>query len=307
MVVTAHPASQRDVDRSDLPLSLRLTRTGFSLLRKVSRPTAVKLAARMFVQPRRHARPAREVAIAARARTFTVRHKDKDVQAYEWSPSATGAAERASTTILVHGWEGRGTQLAAFVDPLLARGERVVAFDHVGHGESDGKACSLPTMRDTLRTVAQDVCGDHGPSGLVAHSMGSFAASLLLSEGWRDTRAVYISPPDDLLVYFSHYLEIVTGDDSLLPDLIESMEERFGEDARDFEFRNLVETLTQPLLVLHSPDDRDVPVEAGRFVAEHWPGAVFRAVDGLGHRRILRDPDVVAAAVTFLKGPHGAD
>ena len=299
MVVTAHPASQRAIDKSDLPLTLRLTRTGFSLLRKVSRPAAVKLAARMFVQPRRHDRPAREEEVAARGRTFSVRHKDKDIVVYEWSPAAH---EATSTTILVHGWEGRGTQLAAFVDPLLESGERVVAFDHVGHGESDGRACSLPTMRDTLRTVAGEVCGERGPDNLIAHSMGSFAASLLLAEGWRDTRVVYISPPDDLLVYFSHYLEIVTGDDSLLPDLIESLEERFGEDAREFEFRNLVETLAQPLLVLHSLDDHDVPVEAGRFVAEHWSGAVFCAFDGLGHRRILRDPGVVEAAMTFLKG-----
>lgn len=302
MAVSAHPASQRAARESDLPLPQRiqlgLTRTGFSLLRKVARPAAVALAAKMFVQPRRHGRPEREEEIAARAEKLEVRHKDKDIAVYEWSP----AREATRTAILVHGWEGRGTQLAAFVDPLLALGMRVVAFDHVGHGASDGRACSLPTMRDTLRTVAEAVCGERGPSGLIAHSMGSFAASLLLAEGWRATRAVYVSPPDDLLVYFSRYLELVTGDDSLLPDLIESMEERFGEDARDFEFRNLVETLTQPLLVLHSIDDRDVPVEGGRFVAEHWPGAVFRAFDGLGHRRILRDPGVVEAAVTFLKG-----
>jgi hypothetical protein len=37
---------------------------------------------------------------------------------------------------LVHGWGGWRGQLGAFVDPLLARGYRVVAFDAPSHGES---------------------------------------------------------------------------------------------------------------------------------------------------------------------------
>jgi pimeloyl-ACP methyl ester carboxylesterase len=109
-----------------------------------------------------------------------------------------------------------------------------------------------------------------------------------------------VSPPDDLLVYFSHYLDLVTGSDDLLDDLVRLMEERFGERAEEFEFRRLVETLDQPLLVLHAADDEDVPIEAGRFVASHWPAARMVELDGLGHRRILRDPGAIQAAATFL-------
>jgi hypothetical protein len=35
-------------------------------------------------------------------------------------------------------------------------------------------------------------------------------------------------------------------------------------------------------------------------IVHAWPGAGLRITDGLGHRRILRDPDVIAAAVAFL-------
>jgi len=292
MPVTAHPASQRGFDASALPVGLRAMRLLFRGLRLVSRRSAARLAGNLFVRPRRHEAPARETDLAARGERRVVRHKDKDVVCWLW-----GAGER--TCVLVHGWEGRGTQLGAFVDPLLEEGFRVVAFDHVGHGESDGRACALPTMRDTLRTVASELCGG-APDAVVAHSMGSFATSLLLAEGWRGTRVVYVSPPDDLLVYFGRYLDLVTGGDDLLPDLVRLMEERFGERVEDFEFRRLVETLDQPLLVLHSRDDFDVPIEAGRFVAEHWSGARMAEVDGLGHRRILRDPGVVGAAVEHV-------
>ena len=102
--------------------------------------------------------------------------------------------------------------------------------------------------------------------------------------------AVYVSPPDDLLVYFGHYLDLVSGDTELLPDMIALMERRFGERVEDFAFRRLVESLDQDLLILHSRDDPDVPIEAGRFVAAHWAGARLVELDGLGHRGSSRTP-----------------
>lgn len=300
--VTAHPASQAAIDPSDLPLALRATRLGFRLLRRIRRPWAVRLAGHLFVQPRRHAAPAREVAVLERGERFDVDFRDKRIACWRWGASD---APRG-IALLVHGWEARGGQLGSFVGPLVDAGFLVVAFDHVGHGASDGKRCALPTMRDTVRAVAT-ACGPE-PSAIVAHSMGSFATSLLLAQGWREARVVYVAPPDDLLVYFSRYLDLVTGGDDLLPELIRLMEARFGEKLEDFRFRTLVETLDQPLLVLHSTDDSDVPIEAGRYVASHWAGARIQEFDGLGHRRILKNRDVVAAAVRFLaEAPASAE
>jgi hypothetical protein len=37
-------------------------------------------------------------------------------------------------------------------------------------------------------------------------------------------------------------------------------------------------------------------------IAAAWPGAHFMKTSGLGHRRILRDAQTVAAAVDFIVG-----
>jgi pimeloyl-ACP methyl ester carboxylesterase len=60
--------------------------------------------------------------------------------------------------------------------------------------------------------------------------------------------------------------------------------------------------MTTPLLVVHSADDREVPLGEGKEIAAGWAGATLREVDGLGHLRILRDPDIQAEAVAFLRG-----
>ena len=58
--------------------------------------------------------------------------------------------------------------------------------------------------------------------------------------------------------------------------------------------------LELPLLVIHDRQDREVPPENGERVAREAAAGRFLATDGLGHRRILRDPGVAAQAVAFL-------
>jgi pimeloyl-ACP methyl ester carboxylesterase len=60
-----------------------------------------------------------------------------------------------------------------------------------------------------------------------------------------------------------------------------------------------------PALIIHDRDDRDVPWQEGEAVARAWPHARFLRTEGLGHRRILRDPEVIDRVLRFL-GPSGA-
>jgi hypothetical protein len=55
-----------------------------------------------------------------------------------------------------------------------------------------------------------------------------------------------------------------------------------------------------PLLVVHDREDREVPWQDGAGIAAGWPGARLLTTSGLGHRRILRAPAVVAAVAGFL-------
>jgi pimeloyl-ACP methyl ester carboxylesterase len=64
--------------------------------------------------------------------------------------------------------------------------------------------------------------------------------------------------------------------------------------------------MTAPLLVFHDRDDRDVAWTDGEAIAAAWPGAELVSTAGLGHRRIVHDPGVVARAVAFLARPKSA-
>ncbi|HET7505519.1 MAG TPA: hypothetical protein VFK02_31075 [Kofleriaceae bacterium] len=63
----------------------------------------------------------------------------------------------------------------------------------------------------------------------------------------------------------------------------------------------LVGTRDSALLVIHDRDDREVPFAHGERLAARWHGARLQATSGLGHRRILRDDQVVAEVVAFAR------
>jgi pimeloyl-ACP methyl ester carboxylesterase len=61
-----------------------------------------------------------------------------------------------------------------------------------------------------------------------------------------------------------------------------------------------------PTLVVHDRNDREVGFDQGQAIAEAWPRARLLATEGLGHRRLLRDPAVIGAVTAFVTGDAGA-
>jgi alpha-beta hydrolase superfamily lysophospholipase len=106
----------------------------------------------LFMTPHRHTRPAREHEALSLATPFDVGLGDRmTIRAWRWG---SGPA-----VLLVHGWEGRGAQLAAFVDPLVEAGLSVVTFDAPGHGASTGSRSSLPHFAWGVRGVSDAIGG----------------------------------------------------------------------------------------------------------------------------------------------------
>jgi pimeloyl-ACP methyl ester carboxylesterase len=70
----------------------------------------------------------------------------------------------------------------------------------------------------------------------------------------------------------------------------------------DLQVARRVRDYGQPCLIVHDLDDRDVPWAEGECYARHWPGARLYTTQGLGHRRVLDAPEVIDAALVFVRG-----
>src|SRR3954463_12622524 len=131
----------------------------------------------------------------------------------EWEAGVSAGAERLSVdgphgplhvlrwgkgplVVLVHGWNGRGSQLGAFVEPLVRTGLSVVAFDAPGHGDSRGHRLYLRDLADCIVDVARAVGPLHA---IVAHSFGAAAVLLAHQRGAIDARRNVMLAPNVLI------------------------------------------------------------------------------------------------------------
>lgn len=268
---------------------LTLLRILFSTLERVSPVAGGAVAARLFCTAPRYPAPAREREILAGAEAFRVRVGRRHIQAWRWG--------RGPVVLLMHGWGGRGAQLGSFVAPLLAAGFSVLTLDAPGHGLSGGGMTALPLFVDTLLALQTEL---GTVRAVIGHSMGAGAVAMALQRGLALDAAVFVGPPRALVGYYEDFVATLALGARTQAAMRASVERRFDVRLADVDIALLAPQQRTPLLVLHDADDREVPLAHGREVATLWPNAELVASSGLGHRRILRDPESVARAVAFV-------
>jgi pimeloyl-ACP methyl ester carboxylesterase len=71
--------------------------------------------------------------------------------------------------------------------------------------------------------------------------------------------------------------------------------------------RPILPTIAAPTLVIHAREDPLVPVQCGRYLADHIPGARLLEVDGVDNAPWFTDPDRITTGIEqFLTGSHAA-
>jgi pimeloyl-ACP methyl ester carboxylesterase len=288
--------------------SLEAIRAGFRAVSRTSPAIAAVVGEKLMFRTTRHRRPGWERALLDQARSFHVHSRWGELAAWSWG--------EGPTVLLVHGWNGRGSQLASLVEPLVRDGYRVVTFDAPGNGDSPTSTSSLVHFADAIEDVIDAVRPVFGTiHAIVAHSMGGAATVVAMSrfqkrpeteidrvlrDGLPVERFVFIAPPIDVRDFvhgFSSYMELGPESELLLGERIQA---RFSVGFDALYAPDLARNFDAPLLVIHDLDDREVPFAKGERLAESWPGAELWVTEGLGHTRILRDPEVLSRVVHFV-------
>jgi pimeloyl-ACP methyl ester carboxylesterase len=257
----------------------------------VSVPAAAKVAEAMFCKSLRPAARPDETAFLARAVRFTVPAVGVTITGYRWGDAG------APRVMLVHGWWSHAGRFVAMADDLLRRGFEVVSFDAPGHGRSGGWRASMPEFAWTLRVVAEAVGPLHATVG---HSLGGAASIFAISRGLGVSRAVTLAAPADVPHWADRFRDALDLAPEVDHQMRRNLETRLGLQFEELKIAEVAGTLSVPGLVIHDHDDTDVPVDEGRQIAEAWSAATFHGTAGLGHRRVLRDGDVIRRVGEFL-------
>jgi pimeloyl-ACP methyl ester carboxylesterase len=272
-------------------ITLSSLRAGFAAANVISPELTAAGATRLFLSTRRRPMPARERAHLQGARRVDFESELGDLAVWVWGE------EGRPTVALLHGWEGRASQLGAFAPPLVAAGFRVVGLDAPGHGDSPGRNSSLVAMGDALYALGRRF----GPfAGVLAHSAGSPAAIHALRRGLVTGRLVCVAPGVDLVGFSREFARLFGLSDTVRQGMQRRIERKIGVSWNDLDPRQVPADVRVPLLVIHDRADREAPFAGGEELARAW-GARLLATEGLGHTRILWDEAVVAAATEFIR------
>ncbi len=267
----------------------KLIRAGLSTIGTVSPRLAGRLAFELWRRPlsRGQVREAeRGVHQAARVEVVD------GVVTYVW-----GDGRRP--VLLVHGWRSRASRYAGFVSELLELGYSPVSYDAPGHGDSAGPIVSILGHQRIIRGLAER----HGPfEGVIAHSLGVPFALYAVREGVAARRLVMISGVADFAYLADAFCQELGLGPKVNESLRRSIERGYFDSDETIWTRFSVATGEIDLLVIHNDEDDVVdPRQAEVLLRSYGSRAHFLGTSGLGHRRIMVNPEVITEAVAFLQ------
>lgn len=256
---------------------------------------ASKFAQNLFITPIKFKAPKREREMFLKSKRSKILvnkiHKDAVVYQYGMNKKANKKA------LLIHGWNGRGTQLVTIANMLIKLDYDIVSFDAPGHGLSPKTKTNLTEFIATTHEIEKQF----GPFDvIIGHSLGGMTTINALKEGLKTNKAIIIGSGDvvqDVIDDFVQQLEL----NSKIATIIKNrFEKQFNTTMESYCVHNAVKQIDIPLLIIHDEDDIDVPVKAAYQINKHAKKSKIMVTKGLGHRKILGDKKVIERIRDFI-------
>jgi pimeloyl-ACP methyl ester carboxylesterase len=212
----------------------------------------------------------------------------------------------APIVYLVHGWGGWRGQVASFAGPLAAAGYRALAFDSLGHGDSDpGEYGPRYSSGGELIESLEAIARIYGPAhGAIGHSLGSAAiCRAILEDRLVAPRLTLVSPSPDLKEYAQDFGRKLGFPPRTIPLLVNAVSAWAHRPVDDLNVALMGATGRLPeALIIHDRQDRSSPYATAEVIEREWPGVRLMTTQTLGHHRILITPEVISAAVANVVG-----
>jgi len=262
------------------------------LLTKISPFLASRFAAKLFLTPFKYKLPQREKEMDSNSvqKKVMVPSMNREIVTYEYG-------QGKKKILLVHGWSGRGTQLARIAQALNDKGYMVISFDAPAHGKAQGKMSMMPFFIKAVHFLDEE----YGPfEALVGHSLGGMSALKAISNGLKTKKLVIIGTANNITEITQHFAENMKMNHKVAAKMKKYLDERFNEDMDTLSGARSAENVRIPTLVIHDEKDVDVKVNSAYEIHEALENSELMITSGQGHRRILGNPEVINKTTTFI-------
>ncbi len=266
-----------------------------SVARHMAPNMTKRLLLRLFSMPLKYKINASEADCLAQGRPFEVTVNGNQIKAWKWG--------RGPGVLMMHGWNGRGIQFMAFVEPLVAAGYTAIALDGPAHGESQGSYTNFFDFSDTARAFLATGLG-LDIRAVMGHSFGAAALINALDKDRHDVSAVFIAPVLRLKELFVGAAQQFGVPMAITDQMIAHYEAQYDYSLTEDNPMRLLGQVPVPILIAHDMDDRTISIIDSQQQSRQHDTIELMATKGLGHRRILSDPAVIEAAINHIGPPN---
>ncbi|MCB0474377.1 MAG: alpha/beta hydrolase [Flavobacteriaceae bacterium] len=263
------------------------------LLQFISTGLASDYCLKLFSTPPQFKIPEREEMMQKSAKTELVLIPgiEKKVMTYTYGYSKT-------KILLAHGWAGRGTQMYEIADKLLESGMMVISFDAPAHGLSEGKTTNLVEYLACITHINKTF----GPfEAAIGHSFGSIALIAAQAEQHMFNKLVVIGTESSINSIIDEFVSKLSLKQQVAEKMKVGISKRLHVNAESYASDERAKKVSIPTLVVHDTEDVDVDVSSAFKIRQNLQNGLLMLTNGLGHRRILRDPALIFRIIDFIK------
>lgn len=196
--------------------------------------------------------------------------------------------------IFVHGWGGTASQFFPLMRGLSQCGFSALAFDHLGHGQSDEKPATLQQSIFTLNHILQQIKQDSGEglSAVVGHSTGCIAIASADQTLIKNRPLFLISPVFNYKLFFLHKLAQLDLHTDLIKQYASHFSKAYQHDYGRFELARNLEKYSDVTVIAHDHSDPESPVSDSIKFCNSHPLTKLLLTREYGHFRILHSESV---------------
>jgi pimeloyl-ACP methyl ester carboxylesterase len=211
-------------------------------------------------------------------------------------------APHGPIALLVHGWGGHAGQMLALAQALANQGLRPVIVEMPGHGRSAGSESTLPQFTRAIDYVTARLRQQgHSLRVLVAHSLGATASAYVASRGLPIERLVLVAPAASPPAYTHLFAQVFGLSETTRAAMQKRIEAREGILMPQFEPQAVGPRVRVPTLVVHDRNDSINRFADGQAYTAAINDARLVTTEGLGHRKILKDAQVLGQVAIFAR------
>lgn len=268
-------------------IAFQMFRAQNRLLSMFAPDAAVAKAGKIFFTPRRHEGKSWEQQAESQGHRVSL---SNGTSALIWG--------KGTPILLMHGWEGRATQMAGFIEPLTQAGYQLIALDAPAHGQSEGKQSNPMKFIETL-FLAEKVFGPF--YALIGHSMGGGCVLYAAAEGLQTEKVVSISGPASFKRVSSRFANFIGLNDSARARFVSHVESTVGIPFDQIDLVSRAKDLKLPALIVHDMDDAEIPFKDAQIIAHSLTKGHLYETQGLGHRAIMRSSLMIDTVTNFIE------